>query len=45
MVRANTAEEAINLFNTYNLENNVEEMVKLYSNGSYKLYWDMMQIK
>ena len=32
MVRANTAKEAINLFNTYNLENNVEEMVKLYSN-------------
>ncbi|WP_294385837.1 hypothetical protein [uncultured Clostridium sp.] len=32
MVRANTAEEAINLFNTYNLENNIEEMVKLYSN-------------
>lgn len=31
MVRANTPEEAINLFNTYNLENNVEEMVKLYS--------------
>ena len=32
MFRSNTAEEAINLFNTYNLENNVEEMVKLYSN-------------
>lgn len=32
MVRANTPEEAINLFNTYNSENNVEEMVKLYSN-------------
>lgn len=32
MVRANTPEEAINLFNKYNLENNVEEMVKLYSN-------------
>lgn len=32
MVRPNTAEEAINLFNKYNLENNVEEMVKLYSN-------------
>ena len=32
MVRPNTAEETINLFNKYNLENNVEEMVKLYSN-------------
>lgn len=32
MIRANTAEEAINLFNTYNLANNVEDMVKLYSN-------------
>lgn len=32
MVRTNTPEEVINLFNTYNLENNVEEMVKLYSN-------------
>ena len=32
MVRANSAEEVLNLFNTYNSENNVEEMVKLYSN-------------
>ena len=33
MVRANSAEEVLNLFNTYNSENNVEEMVKLYSNA------------
>lgn len=33
MVRANSAEEVLNLFNTYNSENNVEEMVKLYSNS------------
>ena len=32
MVRPATAEEAMDLFNKYNLENNVEEMVKLYSN-------------
>lgn len=32
MVRANTPEEAINSFNRYNLENNVDEMVRLYSN-------------
>lgn len=32
MVRGNTAEETMDLFNKYNLENNIEEMVKLYSN-------------
>lgn len=30
-VKAPTAEEALNLFNKYNVENNIEEMVKLYS--------------
>lgn len=33
MVRSNTAEEIIELFNKYNVENNVEEMVRLYSNA------------
>lgn len=32
MVRCNTPEETIELFNKYNVENNVEEMVRLYSN-------------
>lgn len=31
MVRGNTAEEVLELFNKYNTENNIEEMVKLYS--------------
>lgn len=31
MVRGGTAEETVELFNKYNVENNVEEMVKLYS--------------
>lgn len=30
-VKAPTAEEALNLFNKYNVDNNIEEMVKLYS--------------
>lgn len=33
MVRCNTPEETIELFNKYNVENNVEEMVRLYSNA------------
>ena len=30
-VKAPTAEEALSLFNKYNVDNNIEEMVKLYS--------------
>ncbi|WP_297992129.1 hypothetical protein [uncultured Clostridium sp.] len=45
MIRGNTAEEAINLFNTYNLENNVENMVKLYSDEYVKYVgYDLNQI-
>lgn len=32
MVRCSTPEETVELFNKYNVENDVEEMVKLYSN-------------
>lgn len=31
MIRGNTAEEVLESFNKYNVENNIEEMVKLYS--------------
>ena len=44
MVRVSTSEEVLELFNKYNTENNIEEMVKLYSDEYIdyivpQIYW------